>query len=684
MAIPIPPQAPMPPGFHGGFPPPQGAIPVDDWRPDLPVAAFRGEMHVDDWRPDPPVRHGQRDRSPSPVLEFFGNDGDDIMPKTKKGKKATKPVEISFEGYMLHKAKPSVDQKSSWSRVGKRDLPFDDKKLLALVKDHRLKTRTGPAADFSQLSSNQQGVVLRLIAQRKEEEQNPNADWVLVDTQKDGIWHFTRPMEVQKIQVILKRQDKSITKPGDRTLSSLPNTYQSYEIIDLSEPLLPKKTGKSKSDGKRAQVDEASDVFNGVIDTGVYLDPRPVNHNQGHGPAHDDRDYQQPQPTFGSNMPDMNPNPMHGHGQTHNQGHDRGQYDHERHQPLPPFDLPQLQAPPPPPLPPHVDEYPLPPHGQQYMPPPIGNPFMPNLDLVPPEQYRQQSAREGNASFFTDSQSPHVQQNMRPGTPRLQRSTSAKRIRQLECDVESLGSKVDQWHLSSDSSTGGSSAFEESFTPPSTPPRSERAPRGILHHRKSIDHSNQSWERRSKDQRVAVKPTHTHQTRPARHSPERRGSSRERPPYSPERPYRSPEQRRYSVERPRDSPERPRYSTERPRYSPERPRYSPERARYQEERPRYREEQRRYRDERPRIQRAATYDDYAVEHRYVPRIQRRLTDYEEAHKVADFDEQYRRQREPLRRWSNDPVQEAYEAGRRVEIGSNRRRSSIMGGDGYYD
>lgn len=175
------------------MPPPSGAFRIDDWH------------HVNPPAGPPPMQGEQL----PPMVDILG----DEMParpangkKAKADKKAFEPVETMFEGTMLEKAEPLIGGKLTWARVGKRSLPFDEKKLVALVREHRQQTRSGPAADFSRLSSNQQGVITRLIEERQLQEKNGDADWILVDVVRYGVPHFfTRPMDVRKLRVILKR-----------------------------------------------------------------------------------------------------------------------------------------------------------------------------------------------------------------------------------------------------------------------------------------------------------------------------------------------------------------------------------------------------------------------------------------------------------------------------------------------
>ncbi|KAK5115862.1 hypothetical protein LTR85_009456 [Meristemomyces frigidus] len=615
--IPIPPQAPMPPppGFGDEYAPGPGAIPVGDW----PAGPMANPGHR---------RHGG---SPHPNVGFM-DDEQEPRSKKKKDKKTTEPIEIRFEGFMLQKAEPARDQKSTWARVGKRELPFDSKKLLALVKDHRLKTRTGPATDFAQLTANQQGVVTRLIEERKQIEKDPAADWILVDIQRLGVRHFTRPMDVRQIRVILKRQDKRDAKASDRTQPGSASAYQAYEIIDLNEPVISQKAGKGKKGGKKQHDDGSMEVLDEPFGLGIPG----MGQDAGYGNAQDMGN------GFGQG---------HAQGQGHDQGHFQG-HGRDQHQGFPPQQAPLMG-------PMDMAQYPPPPGAfpveQQYQQPPSppfpGNPFMPNPELRQPEHFQPPFMEENQGGG--NGRRQRARAPLRSPSPRPRRSSSARKLRQLEGEVEDLKDKMENWHVSSGSSAEGDSVFSRpqsgrSFTPPSTPPLSDAGrPRGSLHRQKSFDrrpeYRAQPRDRRYRDEVAEVRPAYTAQPRARRAS------------------------------------ERPRYSPERPRYSPERPQYSPERPRYRQERPRYVAE--------PTLQRSLTYDDYPMgrtaEPRYAPRVQRRLTDYDGNYEVADFNDQHRRRRDAPRQMAYEPVRDAFETPRYERELRHERRRSVAGGGAYY-
>ncbi|WPG99525.1 Hypothetical protein R9X50_00234000 [Acrodontium crateriforme] len=551
MAIP-PPPVPMPPPMHDQYNrgplPPLGPMPVDDWPTYVPEGA----------------------------LENYEDE-----PKSKKDKKNA-PVEVAFEGYYLEKAEPLIGEQLSWQRVGKRAILVDENKLVALVKAHRKRTRTGPTTDFGALTANQQGVVNRLIAERNRDEKEKNAEWILVDVQRFGVWHWSS-LEVKKIQVVLKRIDKNSQKGKDKH-SSHTSGYQCGEIIDLSDPLPTKKDKKDKKGEKK----EYFEQYQPIEDPVGYGQPVDVIYPDDHAHNH-----QEPYP------PAPGPN-----------------------QPYPPAPMPNQ-----PQQPPYYPQEPLPaPVDRQYpnaRPPFQGHPFQPYPDQITPGLYQPTQENWGQLE-----QPPHDDQHDHQPSAR-RRSNSARRLKRLENKIDDINERINDWHISSDSSEGRydqESLFSRpasgvSFTPPSTPPLS---PRGSLSRRKSF-------------------------VRPADDS------------YYPR--------------------SRPRYYDEDradiyPGYTSRRGRRSGDEARAPRAiEPRYRDG-----DRRPSLHRAHTYNDYPSGHiaetRYPSqpyRAQRRLTDsaqrYDEH--IADFDEQNRRRRDGGRR--NSDFEEIYR-GRR-----GSRRQSV----GYY-
>ena len=426
---------------------------------DINVGPFEGVAEG----PAFDVGHDDYGRDP-----FDDYDAFERKPKNKKKNKDDKaPVETRYEGYTLEKAQPRTGENKSWARIGKRALPFDDKALLDMAKRHRQRTRTGPDQDFKLLSSNQQGVVNRLLEEQRRFEKQKNADWVLYDVQRFGKWHWTS-MEVKKIQVILKRIDKN--QQAKNGLSSSKNDtktlYQDFEIIDLAVDPNKKKDKKAKKSRSLDDLDPLDDPLG--LGQGMPMDPR-------------DRGFDQHMP--------------------------QGSRDHFDAIPVPPMGPPGAIPVGPPPgaipidqngpnqFPPFQQPYPTSArqsfHGM--------NPFQPNPDVASPVQFDQ----------HMDGQPwPHPHQGgmdrMRPRSqsgPRERRqsarrpSVDARKFRQLSDKVEDLNYKMSNWRMGSESSEyDEDSIFSsppsdgQSFSPPSSPRSyfSEVKPRrGSLERRRS-------------------------------------------------------------------------------------------------------------------------------------------------------------------------------------------------------
>lgn len=165
-------------------------------------------------------------------------------------------TETRYEGYMLERAEPASRAKYSWARVGKRSLPFGDKILVEMVKNHRQRTQTTPQQDFESLTSNQQGVIERLIRQRQQDKSNQRVEVELVDVQRFGTWHPSpvngRTKIVKRIQIIIKRISKYKVMRDTEKSSGFNNIYD--ETIDLADP-----PTKSKKSNKNLQFNDYGD-----------------------------------------------------------------------------------------------------------------------------------------------------------------------------------------------------------------------------------------------------------------------------------------------------------------------------------------------------------------------------------------------------------------------------------------
>ncbi|KAI7703408.1 hypothetical protein D0864_12061 [Hortaea werneckii] len=626
---PPPPPAPMPPptgGFNPGMNQMPGPIPVYD---DFGGAA----------------------QGP-PMVDFVGDDfSNQPKPKKQKGAqpKVYQPVDVAYEGYLLERVAAPNNGKLSWGRVGKSSLPCDERKLADLAKKHRQVSKSDPVTEYSQLSPKQRGVVDQLIRKRQMQEQHPNADWILLDILKRGIPHYTRPMEVQKLQVILKRQDRTLTKPNTRTARAATTVNQAIEIIDVNEPLIELKSDKNlaQTGNKKKQPKQSFNAGDEFLDV---ENPMAQNHQPSGPPQMPNSAAPPVQPPLVMGPPGPIPAPPIGHPGAI---------------PAPPMGPPPIpvehlhpnqgspmswnNAGPPPHMPPIGGGMPNPsnhPQHQQnaFEPGPLPlhhdrNPFQPNPDISNPQHFESPFYDEAVAGINRRASRPHPRMRVRSPSPdesvfrtpspRRQRSDSAKKMQQLHDKMKSLEEKLEHWHVSSGSSAGAESVLSQptgpSSTPPSSPPLSE--PRGSLHRRKSHDRrphyrSQPRGDRGYVDEYAEVRPGDSFYDRSGRPQYSREGRSR-------------------------------------PRYPPPLPPPAP-------------------------LQRAISYeDDYPAARgvragRYgAPRLPRRLTDYEEGgYYPADF------RRESHQQGRRE--QKAYERGRREGASYGRRRDSLMErGDYYY-
>lgn len=506
------------------------------------------------------------------------------------------PLETKYEAYILERATPKIGEKPSWSRICKRPMLFEEKKLVEGVKARRKRTGNTPQQDFKKLTPNQQDVINRIILDQKQMEKSKNADWVLADVQRIGqkTWLSTDVKDVKKIQIVLKRHDKNAANGGKYVTGSGGSSNQHVEIVDLNEPLDKKKgkdgkDGKDGKGGKKARKSKSFDDLGGFDDSyGLGIQPpQPANHR----PRQPEHFVQPPM------LPPMpQPGPIGPHPFDHN-GPSQ-------------FQQPQFQQ----------QAWPQNPRQSFH----DENPFQPDPHIAVPGQF--------DSPQMGDQEWPHLHHSAReqrdshsiPRRPSARRQSSdAKRLRKLETKLDNLNLNMEDWRNRGDSSED---AFDEDSTfsaPPSgdTPPSSPHSafsdvrPKGSLERRRSSANPRYHPRRSYRYRDVEVEPEYTYRAEPRRYSPDHRRQAR-----------------------------------------------------------------------RPSLHHAATYDDYPVgriaEPRFLPPQPRRLTNYAENYDYDDVHRQRDRERPEVRRRATvqyDPVQEAYEAGRREAARDGRRQSFVNAG-----
>ena len=601
-------------------------------------------------------------RGNNDMVQFdVGYDEYDSKPKKNKNNSNSKKtlVEVKHEGFILEKAQPLAGERSSWSRIGQRPLPFDEKMLVDIVKRHRKSKGTTVDEDYKQLSPNQQAVVTRLLEERKRKEKTKNADWILYNVQRIGkrTW---RSVDVKQLQVILKRIDKTLPlKNGEYTKNAFKTSqYQDFEIIDLAEPNKDKKKDKklkkSKSfDDVFGDIDDRNDPL-GISGFGPPQRDHGRNNNRGHDPFdihhHNNNNHQH----FDNHMPRQSQQFDHMPRQS-------GQFDPMQNIPAPPTHGPPGAFPgaqnPFDQLPPQPFAQPF--NQQQHHPQSARhsfsniNPFQPDPNIAPMAQF------DNLPPVIDDQVWPHPHQHgrdrdrarslsreRRPSARRPSLGIDTGNMRRLENKIDDLAGQISTIRpIGSESDEyEGESVWSipsaRSFTPPSSP--------------------------------------RSYFSDKARGSLERRRSSAGRDP-------RYHTQARYRSHRYRDVEVEPAYT-----YRSDRREYSPEVRRN---------------SQRPKLLHAQTYDDYpmgsSAEPRNLPlapqpprqQPQRRLTDFEDRDRYENRGYDDRRQsdyrdaqgsRRHGERYDDRRRSSRFEGGRRDSAyDAPRRRSTFVGGGGDY-
>lgn len=439
------------------------------------------QFDVGSWSDDDLLPGGRLDSGP----RMANNDAKKAN-KNDNSKKSG-PVEVDYEGHMLEKLEARPGEKSSWSRVGRRMMPFSNEKFADISRKVREESRMGPMTTYAGLSADQQGVITRLIETRQLEEKDKNAEWVLECvrryTKAESTWRRTT-IVCKKLLVVLKRQDRNITKSGQKITASGPASYQYTEIIDLNQPL-PKKKDQNKN-SKQKNGDLGHHDVMGMPLSGGMPDPFA---NLG----------------MGGDFPPPPPPPL--------QRHDQPQHRQDFGPPQgPPQGLPHGAI--------HVDHQPLPPHHHQQQPmhydhhhgpaPFEGHPFQPEPQFNIPEAFDIPPTfdpQRRNSQFQTRNRTPDQR---RSRSRERRNSRDSKLDSRVERKVDNIGdrleqviNKVDTWNIRDNRSSSEDSYRENEYwsgqsggfsTPPSSPPMSVREPNGTLGGRKSYRRDGERYD----------------------------------------------------------------------------------------------------------------------------------------------------------------------------------------------
>lgn len=350
------------------------------------------------------------------------NSGKDKKDKNNKtSKKRGPPVDIHYEGFILEKLDPDPGEKSTWARVGKRSMHLGEKRLQDIVKAHRQKTGKTPQRDLLLLSSNQQGIINRLLAQQQRSEKHKQAEWILANVEPvyKGVWS----KEVKKLQVILKRQERFQIKDQSKLSRSESKSYDQFDIIDLEEPLKPKKD-KNKNNNNSGHNVRRTQSFEDLD----YVDDRHGGHG-GHGLGI-------------GNMPPPPPPPPHGHG-----GQGFQQMHHNDFGNMPPPPPPQHFEPngPFPPPPGGFARHPSM-QGQPFQNP---HPFQPHPEIAVPGQFESHSL-DDDSQYSPRDRHRSLSQPRRSSMRR--KSVGAREFDELRDSIHTLTSTIQNMQVSDGSS----------------------------------------------------------------------------------------------------------------------------------------------------------------------------------------------------------------------------------------
>lgn len=559
-----------------------------------------------------------------PMVSFPEDDGNayqqeafynEVLPETKTGNKKAKgkndkatkdkkpavPIVPSFEGYVytvLDAVKPG--ETASWVRTRKTQMPLSSQELYDKAVAHERKTGHSLSRQFQELGTNQQTIVNRLVAEKNAAEKEPNAAWTLFGVRKNWKEHkatFKVWRVNDAIRVTLRRGDKTMDVPEPPGGKFPHGEIDKANIVDLREPAVKKEKEPAPKDKKKKKA--AATPVADYQDYPQYGDPFQQNdyvHNVDPYPPYEDtRPQQQAQ------WPQQPQQPQ----------HDPFSNMHEMSGALP---IPEGAIPAPPLHHPHQQQHefrpeaPMPPQQPHY---PQEHPFQPDPRIFPQPQQHFEPFDERQPRDPVAHGHQHISAR-RPSLPRRRESVDSEKIRAK--DARKIADVVrDEVRDAMREAVAEDKVLHQWQTNVSGSPTSSRRSGG----------QDDFWSNAGSS-----------------------GGGDRR--YSYSTPGTSPDRgERYYQDRPTGHFRRRDSSGGRP-YVDERKRYYTDRDRIIKPHDSYRDNGRDVRYLRDRRQ---SYDDYPTAHQQRlpsrerqydrPRLQRRVTDYQEALHDADFGRQGR-------------------------------------------
>jgi hypothetical protein len=300
-----------------------------------------------------------------------------------KGKKTVSPVVSRYEGWMVSFVdidNLQAGQTPSWSKSRKDLLPFSLQELQDSVAEQE-KREGNLSHQFSRLCSNQRQIVNRLVADKNSEEQQTNAEWVLLCVKKlhkETRTAFRTYKINDRMRVIMRRQEKPM-----EVAEPIGHKVVDENIIDLSIPVKPTKKkeaspkatkdekvkGEKKKVNKKPQAaqDKYGEQWQGP-DPFLERDPFQHQHDpfqqpqdpfhqqhdpfqQQHDPFHRQQGpFQQQQGPFQQQQHQPHHDPFQQHQQqhvpfqNHQQQHDHFHQQHEQPPHADPFDMHEMSG----------------------------------------------------------------------------------------------------------------------------------------------------------------------------------------------------------------------------------------------------------------------------------------------------------------------------------------------------
>lgn len=187
--------------------------------------------------------------------------------KAAKEKKPVVPIVPSYEGYIFTVLDPlRPGETASWVRTRRAQMHFNSQELYDKAIAHQKKSGLGLSGQFQALGPNQQTLVNRLVAEKNATEKESNAEWKLFGVRKnfeERRYAFKTLRVNNSIRVTIRRGDKAKDKVAEYSGGKIPDSeIDADNIVDLRVPVKKEEKKEDKKDGSKKKKKDAGNPNN--------------------------------------------------------------------------------------------------------------------------------------------------------------------------------------------------------------------------------------------------------------------------------------------------------------------------------------------------------------------------------------------------------------------------------------